>query len=95
MDSKVKVSLEELKSFLDNLRQLANALQEYYDELDSCLNHLHDAWQDEQFDQFETDFQENKEKIIEIRERIESWANQRLATFVDEIENVKQINSFK
>jgi uncharacterized protein YukE len=95
MESNVRISREELESFRDNLRQLANALQDYYDELNSNLNRLHDAWQDDQFEQFESDFQEDKVKIMEIRERIEEWANQRLEKLAEKTEKVKGIQNFK
>ena len=90
MANKAYVSSEELKNFQGNLNQLADTLQNYHDTLIQQIAELGEDWQDSKFEIFVSDFEENKQKILDIKEKIDDWAKVKLQMKIEkaiEMEN--------
>jgi hypothetical protein len=72
--SLTKVSSKQLINLQTQLIQLSKNLLECYDTLSYGLKNLNEDWKDDKFDEFNTEFNSNKEQIREIGEKYQEWA---------------------
>jgi hypothetical protein len=88
--SLVKVSSKQLITLQTELNQLSKNLLECYDTLSCDLRGLGEDWRDDKFEEFNTEFKESKEKIREIGEKYEQWANSYLPPRIELTEKAEK-----
>lgn len=86
----VRVSVGQLIELQTSLRKLSQNLMDTYDSLNSALKILGEDWEDDKFDEFETEFRSSKEDIHEIAERYLQWATSYLQARIDELEEYER-----
>jgi len=89
--SLTKVSSKQLINLQTQLVQLSKNLLECYDTLNYGLNALSEDWRDDKFEEFNTEFKESKEKIREIGEKYEEWANSYLPPRIEITEKAERM----
>lgn len=78
MEEYAHVSSAKLIDLQAQLNQLAENLDECYDLLCDGVKQLGESWQDEKYDEFDTEFKETRETISELAEKYRQWANTHL-----------------
>lgn len=86
----VRVSVGQLIELQSSLVKLSQNLMNTYDDLNSALKILGEDWNDDKFDEFETEFRSSKENIHEIAERYMRWANTYLQARINELQDYER-----
>ena len=64
----VFIKSEEIKDFQNKLQRLAEDIMQLHDTLTYQLNTLHEDWDDPKYEEFVSDFEQEKHRIVEISE---------------------------
>ncbi|MBO8472626.1 MAG: hypothetical protein IAB81_03240 [Bacteroidetes bacterium] len=83
---KTYVSSKSLIQLQTDLISLSERLQEIYDLLKNNETELGEDWLDEKFVEFEEEFKSSREKITEMSERYNYWANKYLPPIIETVQ---------
>lgn len=91
-DTAAKVSLSALTELQSDLNRLSNNLKDLYEVLSDALVILGDYWQDNKFEEFESEFRSRRIMIEELSEKYNSWANVYLPPRIELVRRISEMD---
>lgn len=87
-----EVDSEGLYTLQQELSAMSQTLNDLYDTLWGNLNALGEEWTDEKWDEFNEEFKEDREKVIELSEKYKDWAQNYIQKKIDQVEDFGKTN---
>lgn len=83
--SHTEVTSQSLIALQSELRSMSAILQDLYDVLWGNLNSLAEEWTDEKMEEFNEEFKESRESIIELSQKYKDWADSYLPPRIETV----------
>ena len=81
----VYVKVEDLQDLKTALINLSKTLTDIDGNMAVALQRLHNSWQDEMYDDFKGTYDKYKQRVVEIAEQYEKFANGPLQETIDKL----------
>lgn len=88
-----EVNSQALHTLQDELLSLSDKLNDLYDILCGNLKSLGNEWTDEKWDEFDDEFKDEREKVIELSEKYKDWAEKYIQRRIEQVEDFGKTNA--
>lgn len=82
-----EVDSEGLHTLQEELIAMSQTLNGLYETLWGNLNVLGEEWTDEKWDEFNEEFKEEREKVLELSEKYKDWAQNYIQKKIEQVED--------